>query len=59
LVFGAQLGREVKEHENKNRRLLPKIMANILIVVGVWLTGIEIGSWRFGGVGWAWGSTLG
>ena len=36
-----------------------QILANILIVAGVWLTGIEIGSWRFGGVGWAWGSTLG
>ncbi len=38
---------------------LPWILANILLFVGLWLTGIEIGSWRIGGVQWAWGSTVG
>lgn len=45
--------------KTKTSAYFPWIVANILIVAGVWLTGIEIGSWRFGGVGWAWGSTLG
>lgn len=38
---------------------LPWILANIMLVIGFWLTGIEIGSWRIGGVQRAWGGVLG
>lgn len=45
--------------KTKTAVFFPWILANILIIAGVWLTGIEIGSWRIGGVGWEWGSILG
>ena len=38
---------------------LPWILANIMLITGAWLDGIEIGSWRIGGVQWAWGGVLG
>ena len=39
--------------------LMPYVIANVLLLAGAWLVGIQIGDWRIGGVAWAWGEALG